>query len=105
VQTLTIEPVHTTVALSGTLCLGHLRRPLELEAFIDNRPLGRSRVGQTGPFAVSWNLSGVRPGPHELRIKASTFAVPHEYSGNLDFRPLSYRVVQLTLADTASRRS
>jgi hypothetical protein len=101
VQMLTVEPPYTAVALSGTLSSGHLRRPLELEAFIDDRPLGRSRVGQTGAFAVSWSLTGVSPGPHELRIKASTFAVPHEYSGNLDFRPLSYRVVQLKLAHTA----
>jgi hypothetical protein len=105
VQTLTIEPQHTTVALSGTLSLGHLRRPLELEAFLDNRPLGRSSVGQTGPFAVTWRLTGVPPGAHELRINASAFAVPHEYSGNLDFRPLSYRVVQLKLAHQASQPS
>jgi len=105
VQTLNTEPLHATVALSGTVSLGHLLRPLELEAFLDNRPLGRSCVGQTGPFAVSWSLTGVPPGPHELRIKANTFAVPHEYSGNLDFRPLSYRVVQLKLANRTSPAS
>jgi glycosyltransferase involved in cell wall biosynthesis len=104
-QELTLEEQHTTVALSGTVSVGHLRRPLELEAFLDGRPLGRSRVGQAGPFAVTWNLSGAQPGLHQLRIRANTFAVPHEYSGNLDYRPLSYRVVQLELGRRAQRPS
>jgi hypothetical protein len=73
-QEVTVEAQHTTLALSGTVSVGHLRRPLELEAFLDGRPLGRSRVGQAGPFAVTWNLNGVHPGPHQLRIRANTFA-------------------------------
>jgi hypothetical protein len=102
-QELTVEARHTTIALTGTVSDGHLRRPLELEAFLDGSPLGRSRVGQAGSFAVTWNLRDVEPGSHRLRIKANTFAVPYEYSGNLDYRPLSYRVVQLELGHTAPR--
>jgi len=91
---ITVGPQHTALQLVGSVVQGRLRRPLELEAFLDGHSLGRKPVGKSD-FSVAWDLASVPAGPHEVRIAASAFVVPHDYLGNQDYRPLSYRVVAI----------
>jgi hypothetical protein len=79
-----------------------LPRPLVLEAFADGRSLGRRTIGRKSEFEVEWRLDGLSQGTHEVRLAANTFVVPHEYFGNQDFRPLSYRVVRLGVREEAA---
>jgi len=91
-----IEPGDTAVAMVGKVALGRLPRPLELEAFLDGRPVGRHRVGRAREFSVTWPLSGVDPGRHELQIVSNAYAVPHDLLGNQDYGPLSFKLERLT---------
>jgi glycosyltransferase involved in cell wall biosynthesis len=92
-----VEPVHDGVALVGKVAFGRLPRPLELEAFLDGRPVGRHRIGRARDFSVAWPLGDVTPGRHELQIVSNAYTVPHDVLRNQDFRPLSFKLEQLTL--------
>jgi glycosyltransferase involved in cell wall biosynthesis len=92
---LEIEPAHAALRLSGSTYPDRLRSPLELEAFLDGRSLGRQRIGSSAGFSLTWSVADVPPGRHELRIAANTFLVPHDHFGSRDYRPLSYRVTRL----------
>ncbi len=88
---------HTAVTVSGKTAFGRLPRPLELEAFLDGRPLGRKSIGRARHFALTWPIDNVAPGLHELQIVSNAYTVPHDVLGNQDFRPLSFSLEQLTL--------
>ena len=100
-----VDRLPATIALSGTTDPARLRDPLELEAFLDGHSLGRQQVGQRAEFDLTWPVSNITPGPHQLRIAANTFLVPHDHFGNQDYRPLSYRVnrVGLTPSDDVTQ--
>jgi glycosyltransferase involved in cell wall biosynthesis len=87
-----VNAPQAVLSLAGTTDPRHLRGPLELEAFLDGRSLGRRSVGSNSEFALTWSVAEALPGRHELRVVASTFLVPHDRFGNQDYRPLSYRV-------------
>src|SRR6185295_5823506 len=92
-----VEPGHTSLTLTGTSVPASLRGPLKLEALVGGRSLGARSIGTDHTFALTWSLSGVPVGPHQLRLVASTFMVPDDWLGNQDYRPLSYCVSQLRL--------
>jgi glycosyltransferase involved in cell wall biosynthesis len=96
-QRIDVAPQHTTLHLVGTMPIGRLRRPLELELVIGNRSLGRRVAGNAQHFEVCWQLHNVAAGPQEARITASEYTVPHELVGNQDFRPLSFKLEELRL--------
>jgi glycosyltransferase involved in cell wall biosynthesis len=92
-----VAPGHRALTLVGKVAFGRLPRPLEIEAFLDGRPLGRHRVGRARDFSVTWPLPDIAPARHELQIVSNAYTVPHDVLGNQDFRPLSFRLEQLTL--------
>jgi glycosyltransferase involved in cell wall biosynthesis len=85
------------VVVAGRRALGNVRRPFEIEAFLDGTSLGRRSLGKERGFSVSWQLGGAAPGRHELRIVSSAYTVPHDLLGNQDYRPLAFSLEQLTL--------
>jgi glycosyltransferase involved in cell wall biosynthesis len=94
---LDIEAPEAELTLSGTTDLGRLRGPLDLELSVNGRSLGRRRIQDRNEFSIQWHVADVPAGRHQFRIAASSFMVPHDYFGNQDFRPLSYRVTRLEL--------
>jgi glycosyltransferase involved in cell wall biosynthesis len=92
VQEITIEPKHTRLALVGAVAFGGFRRPLEIEASIDGRSLGRQKVGGGSRFSVQFPLDGITPGSHQLRLVSSEYSVPDTILGNQDYRPLSFKL-------------
>ncbi len=97
VMSLDVAAPSSVLSLDGTTDPGRLRGPLELEAFLDGRPLGRRSTGSNSVFSLTWSVAEIPSGQHELRIVASTFLVPHDQFGNQDYRPLSYRVTRVEL--------
>ena len=102
VKEIEIETAHAAIRLSGTTDLSRLRDPLDLEAFVDGRSLGRQRVEKTNEFSFRWSVVGLPTGRHQFQVVASTFMVPHDYFGDRDFRPLAYRVTRLELEGSRS---
>ncbi len=71
-------------------------RSMQLEAFLDGRSLGAFPVAGAGAdINMTWRLDAAAPGPHQLRIAANAFVVPHDQVGNQDYRPLAYHVTAL----------
>ena len=97
---LDIEALEAELTLSGTTDLGRLRGPLDLELSVNGQSLGRRRIQDRNEFSIQWHVVGFPPGRHQFRIAASSFMVPHDYFGNQDFRPLSYRVTRLEVVKT-----
>jgi hypothetical protein len=77
--------------------IGHHPRPLEIEVRLDDRPLGRCRVGRRRDFQAVLPLGNVPAGEHQLQLVSNTFLVLDEFRGNEDFRPLAFKVRQLRL--------
>lgn len=99
VTTLTIEPGQTHLTLAGSVALGRMPRPLEIELFLNDQSLGRQRIGRKQEFTVIVPLPAVAPGEHTLKIASNTYGVPEIYLGNGDFRPLSFKLRQLILTN------
>jgi glycosyltransferase involved in cell wall biosynthesis len=102
VQPIDLASHHTALEIAGTVALGRLRRPLELELWIAGKSLGIRTCGRTPHFAVRWSLQGIAPGRHEAHITANQYSVPHHVLGNQDFRPLSFKLEHLRLASSSS---
>jgi glycosyltransferase involved in cell wall biosynthesis len=96
-----VESGQSAVVVVGKVAFGRLPRPLEIEGFLDGRPVGRHRVGRARDFSVRWPLGDVSSGAHELQIVSNAYTVPHDLLGNQDFRPLSFRLEQLSLISEA----
>lgn len=86
------------LVLAGAALEGRLAKPLEIEALLDGRSLGRCRVerSQEKGFRVSWPISHLEDGPHTVRLIANGYVVPNDAMGNGDFRPLSYVLQSLS---------
>jgi glycosyltransferase involved in cell wall biosynthesis len=97
VMNLDFERLPAVLSLTGTTNPSRLRGPLELEAFLDGYSLGQKTVGSSSDFTLTWSVGKTTAGPHELRVVASTFMVPHDQFGNQDYRPLSYRVTSVSV--------
>jgi hypothetical protein len=95
VQEVEIDGHHTVLEVAGTVFVGWLGRPLQLEVSIGGKSLGRQSAGAAEQFVQRWSLAGIPPGRQELRIVSSEYAVPHHALGNQDFRPLSFRLDRL----------
>jgi glycosyltransferase involved in cell wall biosynthesis len=97
ITTIDVKPEHTQLHLDGEIMLGRLPHPLELNLFLDGQPLGRQRIGRRKDFTLNIALKAIAPGSHELKIVSNTYGVPDNFMGNGDFRPLSFKLRQLTL--------
>jgi glycosyltransferase involved in cell wall biosynthesis len=95
VQPIEVAVHHKNVKIVGTVALGGFRRPLELDVSIDGRLLGRRTTRGPSQFTVTFPLTDVSPGAHQLRIVSSDYAVPHDLLGNQDYRPLSFKLESL----------
>jgi glycosyltransferase involved in cell wall biosynthesis len=93
-----LDQTHTALVLSADLPPGPLAGPLEIEAYVDGRSFGAHAAGAGPNFRLVWRLGGLAPGPHEVRLTANGFVVPHDQLGTPDFRPLSYHVIALDFA-------
>jgi hypothetical protein len=67
--------------------------------FLDGQLLGRQRIGRKKEFTLRLPLKAIAPGSHELTIVSNVYSVPDKFLGNGDFRPLSFRLRQLTLTN------
>jgi glycosyltransferase involved in cell wall biosynthesis len=94
-----VGPGARRLVLDGYVEIGHHPRPLEIEVRVDDRPLGRCRVGRWREFRAVLPLGEVPPGEHDVEMVSNTFLVPDEFRGNEDFRPLSFKVRQLRLTE------
>jgi glycosyltransferase involved in cell wall biosynthesis len=94
---LCVRPGERRLELDGYVEIGHHPRPLEIEVRVDDRAVGRCRVGRRRQFQAVLPLDGVPPGEHHLELVSNTFLVLDEFRGNEDYRPLSFKVRQLRL--------
>jgi glycosyltransferase involved in cell wall biosynthesis len=94
-----VAPGQCQLVLAGNTRGFRLPRPLEFQLFVDQAPVGRGHAGRQQEFILKLPLGNLAPGRHELKIVANTFVVPHDYMGVQDFRPLVFKLSQLTVTD------
>jgi glycosyltransferase involved in cell wall biosynthesis len=96
-----VAPDQIQLVLAGNTAGFRLPRPLELQIYIDQTLVNHSRVGNQPVFTLEVPLGNLTPGRHELKIVANTSIVPYEFLGVQDFRPLVFKLSELSL--TAGR--
>lgn len=97
VTPITVQAGQTQCELKGTTGGFQMPQMLELNVSIDGRPVTQRPTVRQGEFSVIVPLADVTPGTHELRVAANTFVIPHDYMGADDFRPLSFKLLDITL--------
>jgi glycosyltransferase involved in cell wall biosynthesis len=96
ISAIDVAPGQTELLLEGDIAVGRLRRPLEIELYVDGQLLGRQRIGRKKEFSVIFPLGAITAGEHTVKIVSNTYSVPDAIMSNGDFRPLSFRLRQLT---------
>jgi hypothetical protein len=95
---LEVRPGQKVLHLEGAVEVGHHDRPLRLELSLGAKWLGRFWAVRSGSFALAAPLDGVASGRHQLRVEANTYLVLHDFRGNGDFRPVSFKLRRLSLS-------
>ncbi len=88
-----------TLRLHGEGHLQYFTTPLVLTIRVDGQEVGEQRIEHEGPFTCELPL----PKPEVVRvvtveIDASAWFVPHRFLRNRDFRPLAWRLIDLSVA-------
>src|SRR5262249_32955248 len=91
------EPGDRVLRIDGAPAVACAPVPLDLELHVDGKLVDRFRVRPRRPFRLRLPLPELRPGRHELEIRSTPFLVPHDYHGNGDMRPLTFRLVRLEM--------
>jgi glycosyltransferase involved in cell wall biosynthesis len=85
-----------SVSIRGWTDRRYLSNTLLLTVRVDDRVIGHHRVGKPGDFAASIPLlSPMGSGEHRVEVEASAWFVPHHVARNGDYRPLSWRLIEL----------
>jgi hypothetical protein len=96
-----VAPDQIQLVLAGNTAGFRLPRALELQIYIDQTLVNHGHVGHQPAFTLEVPLGNLTPGRHELKIVANTSIVPFEFLGVQDFRPLVFKLSELSL--TAGR--
>jgi glycosyltransferase involved in cell wall biosynthesis len=107
------EPGDQVLRIEGAPAVACAPVPVDLELVVDQATVSHFRVRPgRRPFALRVPLAALPPGRHELEVRSPIFLVPHDYHGNGDMRPLTFRLLRFELvkddpeaapAETASR--
>jgi glycosyltransferase involved in cell wall biosynthesis len=93
-----VSPRDERVELEGCVEHGHHPEPLCVELRLDGRSLGQQEVGRQRNFRVALPLGDVPPGEHQLEVLSNTSLLLHDFVGNMDLRPVSFKVRQVKCA-------
>jgi glycosyltransferase involved in cell wall biosynthesis len=93
-----VGPHDARVELEGYVERGHHPEPLRIELRLDGRTLGRQHVGRRRSFRLALPLGDVPPGEHQLEVLSNTSLLLHDFVGNMDLRPVSFKLRQLRSA-------
>jgi hypothetical protein len=86
------------VGVKGWVDVRYLRHPLVLTVRVDHQVIGRHRIVRAGDFIAHIPFPDPLPsGVHTLEVEASAWFVPHLFTGNGDYRPLSWRMGDIEL--------
>ena len=84
------------VIVSGSADLTYLAGGLSLTLCIDGLKAGSRDISIGGPFVLVFDLEQALPrGDHRLELQASDYFVPHQFTRDRDFRPLSWRAASM----------
>jgi glycosyltransferase involved in cell wall biosynthesis len=87
-----------SVGIRGWVDLQYMSKPLLLTVRMDSHIIGQHRIEEPGDFAVRIPVPDpVDPGTHRVEVEASTWFVPHRFTGSGDFRPLAWRLGEVEL--------
>jgi glycosyltransferase involved in cell wall biosynthesis len=98
VLALHVKPGDRCVELTGCVEYGHHPEALRVELRLDGRTLGQQDVGRRRNFRVTAPLGDVAPGEHRLEVLSNTSLVLHDFVGNMDLRPVTFKLRQLKAA-------
>jgi glycosyltransferase involved in cell wall biosynthesis len=91
-------PGARVVVVQGWVELSYMSKPLTLSVRVDGQEVGQEGVERSGDFVLQLPL--LRPltsGEHSVEVEASSWYVPHRFTGNGDFRPLAWRMTEVRL--------
>ena len=97
-------PGARAIHVEGRSELKYLSDPLVLSVRVDGEPAGE--VLASGDFV--WDIPLRAPlsaGPHQVEIVSSTWYVPHRFTRNGDFRPLAWRMADVSIRREAPPQS
>jgi glycosyltransferase involved in cell wall biosynthesis len=100
------EPGARTIRVVGWIEFKYVTKPVVLSVRVDGEPAGEVQLAAPGDFCRDVPLRApLAPGPHQVEIETESWYVPHRFRHNRDFRPLAWRMVDVSIhGDTSSLR-
>jgi hypothetical protein len=84
------------LSIKGWVDLRYNPRPLVLSVWVEGREVGHKRVHKAGDFGLVFPMAQpLTPGIHTVEVRAGTWFVPHRFTRNGDYRPLSFRMEEI----------
>jgi glycosyltransferase involved in cell wall biosynthesis len=98
IMTRKCEKTVRSIQIKGSVDLSYIRRSFFLTVIVNGQELGRKKLKSDGDFSLKFEV----PKQEEssaitVEIKASEWFVPHSFFKNGDFRPVSWRMGEITL--------
>jgi glycosyltransferase involved in cell wall biosynthesis len=80
-----------------------LGSPLTLTFAVPGAPPVSVHVEKDRAIHARLPIGHLTPGSHRLSVEATAYFVPHDLTGNGDYRPLSFKMVRVTVNDVTLR--
>jgi glycosyltransferase involved in cell wall biosynthesis len=92
------QAITQTFILEGKLVDPKPRNARRIHIRLDNQEIASSLIESENTFRLTIPLeSPLQPGQHNIEISANWWFVPHTLSGAPDYRPLSWKVKEITM--------
>ncbi len=86
-----------TILIKGFADTTYLDIPLVLSISINDSPIAEREISQKGDFELLLDWKTEVEQPITITVKANTYFIPHQFSRNGDYRPLSWKVLAVDL--------
>ena len=87
-----------SIQIEGSVDLSYMRQNFSLIVFVNDQEVGRKEFKKNEDFSLKFKLPKIeRSGPITIEITASAWFVPHSFFKNGDFRPISWRMENVSI--------
>lgn len=91
------EEAVKSVQIKGYVDLSYMRHNFFLIVFVNGQEVGRKGFKRSGDFSLNFELpKNVARDPITIEIRATSWFVPHSFFKNGDFRPISWRMENIS---------
>jgi glycosyltransferase involved in cell wall biosynthesis len=83
--------------LKGFVDPTYLEKPLTLTISINDAIVAKHEATQKGNFELELNLQPESESTYKIKVEANAYFVPHQFTKGGDYRPLSWKVLNIEL--------